>query len=592
MKRDMTMEKEAEAGYQQTEYPEIEQRKTGQREAGQQEAGQQEAGQQKAGQQEAGQQETGQRTTGQQKTEQQETGHQETEDWESKNLGTVYLVGAGPGDEGLITVRGRKLIEEADAIIYDHLANPVLLEYAGKDCEKIYAGKENRRHTMSQGEINCLLAKKARQYKKVVRLKGGDVYVFGRGGEEGIYLEGQGIPFEVVPGVSSAIAGPAYGGIPVTHRGISRGFQVITAHNQNGQPAAIDFDALAKSQDTCIFLMGLTKLGQLARGLIQAGKAPSCPVAVISNATLWNQQTCVGTLETIEGQVKESALAPPALIVVGDVVKLRPALNFFEKRPCFGKRYVVTKVGEETSFLTKALREQGAYVTEVQTGEIKLFPDGVKPEILSWADWVVLTSKHGVEAFFASLKAQKIDIRTLACKKFAVVGKKTADTLEAHGIYADLVPASFDSQALREALEHTVKPEERIVYGIPAGTENKELLCLKERFSVRELCLYENRECCLQEKFQEDFRKNQVSEEERNCFPQNRIPEYDGAYFTCASSVTRFLGSLKEEELKPFRTGRTEAVSIGKSTTQALKVFGVLKIRQASTSSYEGMLMM
>lgn len=555
MKRDMTMEKEAQAGYQQTEY----------RETGQQEAGQPE-------------------------TERQETEHQETEDWGAENPGTVYLVGAGPGDEGLITVRGQRMIEEADVIIYDHLANPVLLEYARKDCEKIYAGKENCRHTMSQEEINRLLAKKARQYKKVVRLKGGDVYVFGRGGEEGTYLEKQGIPFEVVPGVSSAIAGPAYGGIPVTHRGISRGFQVITAHNQNGQPAAIDFDALAKSRDTCIFLMGLTKLGQLARGLIQAGKPSSCPAAVISNATLWNQRTCVGTLETIEGQVKECALTPPALVVVGDVVNLRPALNFFEKRPCFGKRYVVTKVGEETSFLTKALREQGAYVTEVQTGEIKLFPDGVKPEILSWADWVVLTSRHGVEAFFASLKAQRIDMRTLAHKRFAVVGKKTADALEAYGIYADLVPASFDGQALREALEQTVKPEERIAYGIPAGAEKKELLGLKQRFSVRELCLYENCECCLQKKFQEDFRKNQVSEEERNCFPQNRIPEYDGAYFTCASSVTRFLGSLKEEELKPFRTGRTEAVSIGKNTTEALKGFGVLKIRQALTSSYEGML--
>ncbi len=483
--------------------------------------------------------------------------------------GTVYLVGAGPGDEGLITVRGRKLIEEADVIIYDHLANPVLLEYAKKECEKIYAGKENRHHTMRQEEINSLLVQKAKQCKTVVRLKGGDVYVFGRGGEEGIYLNEQGIPFEVVPGVSSAIAGPAYAGIPITHRGISRGFQVITAHNQNGQPADIDFAALAKSQDTCVFLMGLTKLGELAAGLIQAGKSPSCPAAVISNATLWNQRTCTGTLETIEHQVRESSLMPPALIVVGDVVNLRPALNFFERMPYFGKRYLVTKVGEEISFLTNVLREQGAYVTEVQTGEIKFFSDAVKPELLSWADWIVLTSRHGVEAFFASAKAQKIDVRTLSNKKFAVVGRKTAETLEEHDIYADLIPMSFDSESLRKGLEGAVKPEEHILYGIPTGGRNKEISILREQYSVQELCLYENRECCLQKKLQ----------------------EYDGAFFTCASSVTRLLGKLKEEELEPFRTGRTEAISIGKHTTWELERFGVLKIRQALSSTYEELLM-
>ncbi len=499
-----------------------------------------------------------------------------------KPSGTVYLVGAGPGDEGLITVRGQRLLEEADAIIYDHLANPILLEYAKKGCEKIYAGKQNRHHTMRQEEINELLAQKARQYKTVVRLKGGDVYVFGRGGEEGIYLEKQGIPFQVVPGVSSAIAGPAYGGIPITHRGISRGFQVITAHNQDGQPACIDFDALAKSRETCIFLMGLSKLDELARGLIQAGKSPSCPAAVISNATLPNQRTCVGTLETIGSQVRESALTPPALIVAGDVVNLRPALNFFERRPYFGRRYLVTKVGREVSFLTRELREQGAYVTEIQTGEIEIFPDSVKTEDLSWADWIVLTSRHGVEAFFASLKARKTDIRALAHKKFAVVGKKTAQALEEYGIYADLIPSSFHSQALTDELERTVKPEERIVYGIPAGTKNLEIQRLKERYSLRELCLYENREWKLW--------RTQFEEECRNLFPKSRIPEYDCAFFTCASSVYRFLGSLREEELEPFRAGRTEAISIGENTTKALEKFGVLNIRQASVSTYEGML--
>ncbi len=496
--------------------------------------------------------------------------------------GTVYLIGAGPGDEGLLTVKGRRLIEEADVIIYDHLANPALLNYAKKGCEKIYAGKQNRHHTMPQKEINELLVKKARQYKKVVRLKGGDVYVFGRGGEEGIHLNKQGIPFEVVPGVSSAIAGLAYAGIPVTHRGSARGFRIITAHSQDGQPADIDYGALAKTQDTCVFLMGFSKLDELAHNMIEAGASPFCPAAVISNATLPGQQTCVGTLGTIGRQVKESFLTPPALIVVGEVVNLRPYLNFFEEKPLFGKHYLVTKVGEEPSFLTKALKEKGAQVTEIQTGEIRMFPDGVKPEILSLARWIVLNIRHGVDAFFSSLKAQRMDTRILSDKKFAVIGEKTAEALEAYGIYADLIPPKFDSQSLWKALVQVVRPEEAVAYGIPAGAKNQEILRLKEHCTVWEMCLYENQEC----KISMGQNSNSWAWEHS----QNPVSGYDGAFFTCASSVNRFFGSLNEAERKSFQTGRTEAISIGKRTTQALKEWGVLIIRQSDISTYDGMM--
>lgn len=499
-----------------------------------------------------------------------------------KVTGTVYLVGAGPGDEGLLTVKGRKLLKEADVIIYDHLANPALLGYAKKECEKIYVGKENHRHTMPQKEINELLVEKARQFQKVVRLKGGDVYVFGRGGEEGIHLREQGIPFEVIPGVSSPIAGLAYAGIPVTHRGIARGFRIITAHSQGGQPADIDFDALARTKDTCVFLMGFSKLDELTQNMIQAGMPPFRPVAVISNATLPSQKTCVGTLETIARQVRESNLTSPALIVVGDVVNLRTSLSFFEEKPLFGKQFLVTKIGEESSYLANILREKGARVTEVQTGEIRMIPDGVKKEILSRAHWIVLTSRHGVDAFFASLKVQRIDIRILSYKKFAVIGIKTAKALERYGIYADFVPPVFDSESLRNALAKAIKPGETVAYGVPAGVEDKELMGLKGYATIEIMRLYENLECRISTAHTPGVWAQEGS--------PSTFPDYDGAFFTCASSVNRYLGSLGEEERTPFQTGRIEAISIGKNTTQALKEWGVLKIRQSLSSTYEGMI--
>lgn len=491
--------------------------------------------------------------------------------------GTVYLVGAGPGDAGLITVRGKKAIEQADCIIYDHLANPELLSYAKSGCEKIYAGKENNHHTMKQEEINALLARKARQYRNVVRLKGGDVYVFGRGGEEGVYLKEQGIPFVAVPGISSAIAGPAYAGIPVTHRGISKGFHVVTAHSQKGKPADIDFPSMVGNDKTYVFLMGFTKLNEVVGGLLKAGKSPACPVAVISNATLPGQKTCTGTLETISRQVEQSSLTSPALIVVGDVVSLRPVLNFFEEKPLYGKRFLVAKVGEEVSGLTEGLRDMGASVSEIQTGQIRMFPKALTAEAVSRSKWIVLTSRHGAEAFFTSMKAQKMDVRLLGDKKFAVIGKKTAEVLENFGIYADLIPTDFDSGVLRETLERTVSPGETILCGVPSGERNPEITRLKERYEVLEVCLYENGES----------RNLERSMREILGGGENG---YDAAFFTCASSVSRFWKYLPEPEKRAFEAGQTAAVSIGKKTTQALEKAGAGRIIQSRSAAYESML--
>lgn len=239
-----------------------------------------------------------------------------------QSKGCVYLVGAGPGDAQLITLKGYKLLQQADCVIYDRLVSEELLQQVPKECECIYVGKENHHHTLKQDEINELLVEKALQHKMVIRLKGGDPYVFGRGGEEALYLREHHVPFEVVPGVTSAVAAPAYAGIPITHRGISGGFHVVTAHNRRDELADIDFDAMAKGKDTCVFLMGLGKLGEIANRLIAAGMAPTQSVAVVSHGTMPWQQCVVAQLENIEQKVKEEKITSPAIIVVGDVVQM------------------------------------------------------------------------------------------------------------------------------------------------------------------------------------------------------------------------------------------------------------------------------
>ncbi len=508
---------------------------------------------------------------------------------ENGRPGTVYLVGAGPGEAGLLTVKGRELLEKADCIVCDHLANPDLLQYARGNCELIYAGKTAGAHTMEQQEINRLLVQKAHCYGVVVRLKGGDVYVFGRGGEEGLYLREHGIPFQVVPGISSALAGPAYAGIPITHRGIAGGFRVIAAHGQN----EVDFASLAATEDTCVFLMGLSKLKEIVSGLMEAGKSPSCPAAVISHATLPEQRTCAGTLETIEELAKADRMDTPALIVVGNAVGLREHLNFFEEKKLTGRKYLVTKVGEEASWLTEALKAEGARVTELQTGTLHFFEKAVSVEELKKCRWIVLTSRHGVEAFFGSLRHQQIDLRILSNMKFAVIGEKTAQALKEYGIYADLVPETFDSASLAEALKGAADSKERIFWGMPAGVQNGEFLCLKKKMDIFAAPLYENLDTAGENLRQ--IRRKQIKpgkEEEKQEDIQETgsiLTEYEAVLFTCASSVRRFFENLNEKERQNLRDGAVCSISIGPKTTKALTDFGVTEIVQAKQASYEDM---
>jgi len=357
--------------------------------------------------------------------------------------GKVYLVGAGPGDPGLITIKGLKVLEKADTVIYDYLANPELLSYCREDVELIYVGKKGGNHTMSQEEINKLLAKKALEGKLVVRLKGGDPFLFGRGGEEIEELIKHGIPFEVIPGVTSAIAVPAYAGIPVTHRNFTSTLAIVTGHEAEGKrESKIDFSALAKL-GTLIFLMGVKNLPHIVENLIKEGKSQDTPCAVIQWGTTPKQKVATGTLENIVDKVAEAGITAPAIIVVGEVVSLREKLKWFETKPLFGKRILVTRTREQASKLKEALVELGAQVFEVPTIKVEYILNGetlTKLKELPRYDWLVFTSENGVIAFFSALAKLDLDLRFIANQKIAVIGPGTESALKKYFIKPDLRP--------------------------------------------------------------------------------------------------------------------------------------------------------
>lgn len=480
--------------------------------------------------------------------------------------GTVYLTGGGPGDPGLITVKGLKAIREADCIIYDRLSSPELLEEAKPSCEMIYVGKADHHHTMKQEEINRLLAEKSMRYEKTVRLKGGDVYVFGRGGEEGLFLAEKGIPFEVIPGISSSIAGLAYAGIPVTHRGKASGFHVVTAHNKRDELADIDFEAMARGNETCVFLMGLSKVEVIASKLMQAGMPHETEAAVISCATTSEQRTCTADLAHIAEKVGSAGLTSPAIIVIGEVVSLRNSLNFFEDRPLFGKRYLIPRIGEKSTRLRELLLEKGAAADEIQVGRIADMGREFSAEELRKADWLVFTSKKGVEAFFNSFTKGRLDVRCLSGCRIAAIGGRTAELLQSYGLYADLVPDAFHSTALAEALRKRLRPEDTVWY-LKAGNADghlKEELTGYCRFE--EIVVYENQAV--------------VAELKKIRKPE----EYEGILFTCASSAERFMGAVGDR----WKQG-VKAYSIGPKTTEALKACGVEHVLEAERATYEGL---
>ena len=362
------------------------------------------------------------------------------------------MVGAGPGDPGLITVRGLAALRSADVVVYDRLGvSPALLDLASPGAELIFAGKSAGRHAMTQAQINRLLVRHARAGRSVVRLKGGDPFVFGRGGEEAEALAAAGVPCEVVPGVTSAIAGPAAAGIPVTHRDVAASVAIATAHEAPGKAGSrLDWEALARA-DTTVLLMGVERLADAAKALIDAGKKRSTPAAVIASATLPSQRTVTAPLSRIAAAAKRAGIEPPAVTVVGDVVRLRHVLGGWDTRPLAGVKALVTRTREQASELSGVLRELGAEVVEAPA--IRVEPPR------SWAAvdravtglkagdyaWVVFTSANGVRFFWSRLRG---DARSFGGVRVAAVGTGTADALRARGIEPDLIPPTFTTEAI------------------------------------------------------------------------------------------------------------------------------------------------
>lgn len=369
--------------------------------------------------------------------------------------GLVYLVGAGPGDPELATVKALKLISECDVILYDYLVPPEILESAPPTAELIYVGKQGGEHTLPQEKINNLLVEHARQGKKVVRLKGGDPFVFGRGGEEAEVLAEAGVKFEFVPGVSSAIAAPAYAGIPLTHRRLSSSVIIVTGHEDPTKPfSAICWEKVAAGDSTLVILMGMRNLRENMQKIIEGGISPDTPVAIVRWGTRPNQKTITGTVATIADEVEKAKFKAPAVIVVGKVAEFREKLKWFEEKPLIGKRILVTRAREQASQLSKLLRDTGAEALEVPT--IEIVPQLDHPQValamknLSSFDWIVFTSANGVKFFFEALEKYDMDVRTVGKAKIAAIGPATASALRENHIRPDAVPREFKAEGLVE----------------------------------------------------------------------------------------------------------------------------------------------
>ncbi len=376
----------------------------------------------------------------------------------TEKKGRVDLVGAGPGSLGLVTLRARQLIEQAEVLVYDYLCNPEMLQWAPPAAERIYAGKSASAHTLTQDEINALLVDRARAGKRVVRLKGGDPYVFGRGGEEAQVLVEAGIPFEVVPGVTSAIAAPSYAGIPVTHRDWASTVTFITGHEDPTKTdSAIDWAHLAQLRGTKVFLMGVERLPQITARLIAEGMDPATPVALVRWGTTSRQESLEGTLATVADLVKERGFAAPAITVVGNVVKLRSQLNWHETLPLFGQRVVVTRTRRQASALSERLRQKGADVLEIPT--IRIAPVSLHEaqrvtlaDFSKHFDWLLFTSPNAVDYFFSEYFKIIPDLRQLGMVKIAAVGPATANRLAQLHLPIDLQPEIYTARNLAETL--------------------------------------------------------------------------------------------------------------------------------------------
>jgi uroporphyrinogen III methyltransferase/synthase len=436
---------------------------------------------------------------------------------------TVYLVGAGPGDPGLLTVRGAELLGRADVVVYDRLASPALLALARSDAELITAGKAPGLVDLTQEQINEVLVERGRVAGCVVRLKGGDPFVFGRGGEEAEALAAAGIPFEVVPGITSAIGAATYAGIPVTHRGVSTHFTVVTGHEDPAKARTdVDWEALARAGGTLVILMGAGRIGDIARRLIEGGRAPDTPVAAVRNGTRPDQRTVRATLAT----VADAGVQAPSAIVVGEVAALD--LSWFEARPLFGRSIVVTRAREQASELRTKLEELGAEVLELPAIEITPV-DFTVPDLAEY-EWIVFTSANGVRAFFErGVDVAGRDTRAFAGVRVAAIGPGTARALVARGIRADLVPERFVAESLLAAFPPPDAPRARVLLARAAQARDVLPDGLGERgYTIDVLAVY----------------RTQPATPDPAAIARVLAGEVDAVTFTSSSTVDNFCAAL------------------------------------------------
>ncbi len=494
--------------------------------------------------------------------------------------GTVYLVGAGPGDAGLLTLRGAELLRRADVVVYDVLVNPELLRLAPAGAELISRGSRGSGEAMSQEALNALMVAKAHAGKCVVRLKGGDPYIFGRGGEEAEALADAKVPFEVVPGVSSIVAAPNYAGIPLTHREHCSSFTVLTGHEGvGGEEGHFDLDQIARIPGTKVILMGLRKLPELTEGLIARGMAPETPVAVVHWGTTGRQQSVAGTLASIAGLAAGKGFSPPALTVIGDVVKLREKLNWFERRPLFGRRVVVTRSRLQAAELTGRLTELGAEVLEIPC--IKIGPPTQLAHVadvllaLNSYDWLVFTSPNGVTAFFDLFFKAFKDTRDIGGVRIAAVGPGTAARLRDLHLQVDLMPEEAIGAKIAKAFDAYETIENLKICLLRAEVANPDLpKALEARGAiVDDIACYKT-----------------IAETEDHTGDAARLLESgaDWITFTSASTVEHFHARFDLPALLK-RFPQAKLASIGPETSKALAELALQPSVEARQHTIEGL---
>jgi uroporphyrin-III C-methyltransferase len=502
------------------------------------------------------------------------------------NKGVVYLVGAGPGDPKLITVRGLECLKRSDVVVYDRLASPRLLRHVKEGARKIYVGKLPDRHTMKQEEINQLLVDLALEGHTVTRLKGGDPTIFGRVGEEAELLQENGIAFEIVPGITSAIAVPAYAGIPVTHRDLASSLSIVTGHESPDKlDRSIHWDKVTNATGTLIFLMGVAKIGYIAEQLIRHGKPADTPVALVRWGTRVEQQTIVGTLESIERIVKEANFQPPAVIIVGEVVLQRDKLKWYEQKPLFGMRVLVTRARAQASDLADRIEELGGEPCELPVIEMREPREEAAVEAIRTAlaeaesyHWMMFTSVNGVEYFFNWLDRFNVDIRRFHAARIAAVGPRTAEALRKRGLIADQLPAKFQAEGLLEQLEDELKPGERVL--LPRGDLAREILPheLKAKGLVPvELDVYET--------VLADSQDEQALEWIRN-------REIHAITFTSSSTVTNLLELLRKNGMEnpAAHLAGIDIASIGPVTSKTAAEAGLTVTIEPQEATIEALI--